>query len=384
MRSDKEKDRIKLLITGGHLTPAIAVIERLRKSARWDITFMARQYGHEESRSPASELREIPKLGVPTIAIPAGKIPRLASLKSLSPLVRIPLGFFHAFFHILLLKPDVILSFGGYVSVPAALAGWILGIPIVTHEQTMGKGLANTLVELLAEEIAISWEDTRQHFRKKVVLTGNPIREAILKGTKKPVPMKLKGAPLLYVTGGNLGSKKLNGVIRSGLKAFTENYRIIHQCGFRTGEDDYQSLDLARNELPGERKHRYLVREWLEAEEIAWILMHADLVISRAGANIVTELAYTGNTTLFVPLRIAGGNEQLENAKLLTSAGTAEIIEEKDLTPGRLLAKVAQMLEQSEVYRKHAPDARRIVRTDAAKRIEEILETVYEKKNAKS
>lgn len=381
MQNDPEpQSHIKLLISGGHLSPAIAVIEVLRKSSCWDITFMARKYGHEETRTPASEIREIPKLGVPIITIPAGKIPRSLSFSSLLPILRIPLGFVIAFWHIWRLQPDIILSFGGYVAVPAAVSGWLLGIPIVTHEQTIKKGLANTLVELLANEIAISWEDTRKYFRKKVVLTGNPLREAIIKGKTKSLPIQLNKQPLVYVTGGNLGSKKINLVIKSELIHLVRKYCIIHQCGYRTGNGDFHTLLKARGEMPQELKNRYLIREWLDTEEVSWALNHADLVISRAGANIITELAYTGRVAILIPFQYAGGNEQLENAKFLTNIGTTEIIHEKNLTGKLLRKKIALMLKNINRYKVHASQARKLIKIDAAQRIETLLKTIYEKK----
>lgn len=380
MKKANNKKPIKLVVSGGHLSPAIAVIEELtNQKDRWQIFFFGRSKSEEGSPALAREAIEIPKLGVEFIAIPAGKIPRHMSLASLIAILRLPLGFLIAFGHLLAIKPDLILSFGGYVAVPIALAGWLIGIPVVTHEQTASKGLATAVLEHLADEVAISWEESRSFFRRKVALTGNPIRRAFFSEPDKKLPIQSNKLPLIYLTGGNLGARKLNHLVRDSLPKLVKHYSLVHQCGAGKRDKDYTELLNERTKLPNYLQARYLVRSWFEAAEVAWLLKHADLVISRAGANIITELALVGTKALLVPLPIAGRQEQLANARLLKAAGTAEIVLQEDLSAERLLDAINAMLAAKSKYEKNIEKTRAKVNPEAAKRLVSLLEEVYEK-----
>lgn len=378
----QQRVKKKLLITGGHLTPAIAVIERLDKN-EWEIIFLGRKVAQEGTSQLAREMHEIPKMGAKLITIPAGKIPRHLHLKSIPAIIRIPIGFLFALWHIARLKPEVILSFGGYVAVPAALAGKILAVPTVTHEQTVKKGLANSIIERFADVIAVSWPESQMFFKRKVLLTGNPLREVILQGPGRRVPIQAENIPLLYITGGSQGAHFVNNVISKILPQLLRKYAIVHQCGYTKEGKDHRKLIKIRNSLPRELQNRYLVRDWFEADEVAWLLRNADLLISRAGANTITEIAYTGATALLIPLPIAGRGEQLANAKLLQSIGTAEILLQSKLTPLKLKAKIHKMLKNAARYKEKANKATALVNPKAAETIVGLIQRIYEKAKKK-
>ena len=377
MRNAKTKKRI--LVTGGHLTPAIAAIEELRRRGDWEVMFIARTRAQEGSDILAREMHEIPKLGVKLVTIPAGKLPKKLNRLALRAILKIPLGFIASFMKVKRFKPDVILSFGGYVALPVCVSGKLLGIPVVTHEQSVHGGLANSLIALFASVVAVSWAESGRHFKKEVVITGNPLREAIVKGIRKSLDVQTGERPLLYITGGNQGAHAINSVIGVVLSRLLNRFTIIHQCGMTKNGSDLKRLTQARLSLAEALRQRYLVKEWFCAEEVAWILNQADLVISRSGANVVSELAYTGVKAILIPLPHARKNEQLNNANLLKQAGTAEVLLEENLSPAVLLRTIDTMLSNAGKYHNQADVAKRLVIPDAARRLIDVVQDVYEK-----
>ncbi len=332
-KKDRKKHKTyKVLITGGHLTPAIAVIEHLRKQHnQWEVVFIGRKSATERSSAPSKESLEIPKWGIPFYSIQAGKIPRHVNLETVTASLKIPIGITQAFLKVRNIQPDVVLSFGGYVAVPVAIAAKILRIPIVTHEQTTAKGLGTALIEHLAAKIAISWDISKKDFRHKVVLTGNPIRETFFAKNHKISSLPSPTLPTIYITGGNLGSQAINLAVLNALKVLTKHFMIIHQSGTGKAGADSKQLTLLREELPINQQNNYLVRPWFEDIEVAWLMRHARLIVSRAGANSITEIALSGTPAILIPLPKAGRNEQLWNAQMLKDTGIAEILPQDSL-----------------------------------------------------
>jgi len=147
----------RIIITGGHLTPAIAVIKKLQEEDSWQILFIGRKYTMEGDKAASIESQIIPKLGVKFVSIDAGRIQRRLTRYFFPALFKVPLGFFQSFNYVKKFHPDVILSFGGYLAVPVVWAAWLLGIPIVTHEQGVILGLATRFIAPFAKKIAVSW-----------------------------------------------------------------------------------------------------------------------------------------------------------------------------------------------------------------------------------
>lgn len=362
----------KIVIAGGHLTPALAVIDELVKSGGWKIFFIGRKYATEKEKTPSVESQLIPEKGIWFTSINAGRFPRYFNRYALLSILKIPLGFFQTFSHLLRFRPQVILSFGGYVSVPVVFAGWLLRIPAITHEQTTVQGLATKINSLFAKRIAVSWPQTLKQFpREKVVLTGNPIRKEIFKVNENMwqilrFPPKL---PLIFVTGGNQGSHVINLAVKSALPQLVKIGNVFHQCGHLRALGDYQRLEEAREKLPKELKKRYHVRKYLTGEEMGTLFNKADLVVCRAGANTLTEIAALGKPALFIPLPWLYQDEQTKNAQMLVEAGTAEILPQKDLSEETLHQHIETLIQNLNQYEKNALAAKKLVKPDAAKRI---------------
>lgn len=347
-----------IAVVGGHLTPALAVIDELVRRGHRHFIFLGRR------SSP--EVSEIKLRQIPFLSLNAGKLPRHLSPGFFLSLVKIPLGFFQAFWYLAVYKPQLILSFGGYLALPVALSAAILRIPLVTHEQASLVGLTNRLISRLAAKVAISWANHQASFpQDKVVFTGNPIRQTLL-APPAPCPLAIKITPaskLIYFTGGHQGSTAINQALLAILPQLLKHYLVIHQ----TGAKDF----LQFNQL---KSDRYLPQPWFTAEAVSWCLHHANLVVARSGANTITELAYVGTPVLLIPLPKSAHNEQFYNAKLLQAAGTARILLQKDLTPKTLLNQIHQLLTQELQLRQFGHQAQALIKVDATAKLADLVE----------
>lgn len=362
---------MKILITGAHFTPAQAVIEELKKDPRIEIVYVGRNKTMEGDNVPSVESQVLPKLGVKFIPITAGRLSLIPSIYSLISLFKIPIGFVQSFFILLKEKPVCLVSFGGYISLPLVFNAWILSIPIIIHEQTLVSGLSNTISSIFADRIAVSYEEDLKKFRGKSFLSGNPIRKEILNpqniSTEIKQTLELKDKkklPLILIIGGNQGSHTINKTIEEILEELTKKIVIIHQTGdskFR----DFERLEEKKESLS--TKQNYLVKKWISANDLGAIYKEVDLVISRAGANTLYELAYFGKPALVVPLANLYRNEQMENAKFFSQKGLVNILPQSKLSPELLLKKVKEMLGNLDSWSKSAARAKEVVKADASK-----------------
>ncbi len=281
---------MKILITGAHFTPAVAVIEELKKWDGVDIVYVGRRTTMEGDNTRSIESKVLPSLCVKFIPMIAGRLQRVFTLYTIPSLLKIPIGFVQALYIILLEKPDVILSFGGYVAVPIVFWGWLWSVPIIIHEQTLVSGLANKISAILADRICLSFEQNASPKRENIILTGNPIRKEILQsGSKFDAEYERifkiaewQKLPVLLITGGNQGSHILNLAVERVLDKLTKVALIIHVTGDNKFHD-FERLERLQNE-------HYLAKKWI-SDEWGAVLSKIDLVISRAGINTFTELA---------------------------------------------------------------------------------------------
>jgi len=210
--------QIKIFITGGHLTPTLAVIEKIIKEKYpWRIVFIGRKFATEEDKLISEEYRVIVNKRIKFLPITTGRLRRFASWPTIISLFKIPVGFAQAINYLLREKPKLILSFGGYIALPIAIAGWMFRVPIVTHEQSRKLGLANKIIAVIADKVCMSWSDTTGiNPGEKIVLTGIPIRQQIFKPPSKPsgiFNLINKHLPLIYIMGGITGSRKINSLL---------------------------------------------------------------------------------------------------------------------------------------------------------------------------
>lgn len=338
---------MKLLLTGGHLTPALAVIDYIQQNKKnIDLVFVGREYSRVADKQPSQEKLEISKRNIKFFKLHSGKVQGSNPLSVFSAIISFVPALIKSFSILLSEKPSVVLSFGSYLAVPVATAAWILRIPLITHEQTRVAGFSNRLLGQFSTKILISFQESQAFFPKnKTVLTGNPIRSSLFsEKSPKPewMPTRLT-KPLLYVTGGSQGSEIINTTVSRAIQKLARDWTVVHQCGVKSSTRDYLSeLSSIKNQLSANSQHRYIIREWLSEEELAWVYANTSLCISRAGANTVQEIALHKTPAIFIPLPFSHHNEQLENAKVLANTGGAIILEQKDLTEHSLIEAISK------------------------------------------
>ncbi|HZZ99041.1 MAG TPA: UDP-N-acetylglucosamine--N-acetylmuramyl-(pentapeptide) pyrophosphoryl-undecaprenol N-acetylglucosamine transferase [Candidatus Saccharimonadia bacterium] len=373
---------MKVVISGGHITPALAVIEAFhRLYPKTELIFIGREYAQEKEQIKAKERSEVERRGVPFFAIKAAKVHRTYFWRNLGEVIK----FFPSLNRVYRIfkqeKPDVFLSFGGYLAVPIALVSKLMHVPVITHEQTRAAGLANTLIAQMADLVAVSYERTRDSFpKKKVVVTGNPLRPAFRRTDhKKPAWLQVPtGMPLIYVTGGSQGSHVLNQNLSRIVSELVTKAVVVHQCGSSNDSTYLHEMETARATLPKAEQKRYIVREWIAEEHVAWLFQHATVVVARSGANTVLEVAASSTPAIFIPLPFAHDNEQLKNAQWLATAGSAAILQQKDLTAQSLSASIFAALEKQAEMKKHAEAVSKEVILNSDERLAELCVKLYE------
>ena len=364
---------MKLLIVaggGGHFAPALAVIENLPKS--WEVLVVGRKYVFEGDQSLSLEFQTATKLGIPFKPLTTGRLQRKFTRYTVNSLLKIPVGLTQATAILSKYEPNIVLSFGGYVSVPIALAAFILRIPVVVHEQTLEAGVANKLVAKFARKICISWEESGRFFpQSKTILTGNPLRKEFLHGANRQE--KTAQMPTIYVTGGSSGSHAINVLIEGCIEKLLDKYKLIHQVGEASKYNDFERLIKLREDLPSGLKERYTLVKFIEPAKVADYLLEADLVISRSGMNTVTELMCFGNPAILIPLPYGQHQEQLKNAAFMKKVGLAEIAEQNTLDHEALYLLVEKMFANIDKYKKNQSAAQKLIKTDAADKIIKVV-----------
>ncbi len=334
---------MKLLITGGHISPALAVIDAIINSTdkKIDVIFVGRKFANSSEKNLTFEAQEINKRNIKFIDLQAGRIGE--SIKKLI------IGFIKAFRIIKDERPEAVLTFGSYVGLPIAFAAWCLRIPVYAHEQTVRPGIANQLVGQFATEIFLAFPEAREYFKKeKTVVTGNPIRNQIFHVIDKPFQIN-KSSPVIYITGGSLGSHSVNVLIESIIGKLLEKYIIIHQVGNVEEFDDYSRISKLRDSLPAKLKQRYFIKQHFHTEEIGYVYSISDMVIGRSGANTFFELVALKKPAILIPLPWSAHGEQERHAEIFQDSGSGILFSQDD-SHENLLSSVFHMMDNIHTY----------------------------------
>lgn len=378
---------MKVVLTGGHLTPALAVLDFLIAHST-ECVFIGRRYAQRDTQLEAQEYTEVTRRGISFHAIPAAHISHTSLGENLYSIWEILRSVVQSITVLLAEKPDVVLSFGSYVGVPVAVAARLLGIPLVLHEQTRTPGKASTFIDRVATQVAISFDETASYFSTPTVLTGNPLRSEILK-TDAPKPSwiprefitELESVPLIYITGGSQGSKALNHCVLNSLDSLLTQFCIVHQTGPDSNQSNWHDTIADRlSTLAPELGNRYCARAWLLAEELSWVYTHTAIVCGRSGANTVAEIEARRLPAVFVPLPHAHDSEQHHNALPLVHSGVAILLDQSDLTEDTLrLALEAQLSQKAAIQERYSHI--RSPHLGAPERMYRILEDVTAQKH---
>lgn len=319
--------------TAGHVTPNIALLPRLRE-ADYEITYIGSMDGIEKKLIEAQ--------GVPYYGISSGKLRRYFDVKNFTDPFRVLKGFSQASKLMKELKPDVVFSKGGFVSVPVVMAARKHHVPVVCHESDLTPGLANKLSMPSATKVCCNFPETLQYLPEgKAVLTGCPIRRELMEGNRNRA-LSMTGftpdQPVLMVMGGSLGAAAINEAVRDALPELLKDWQIIHLCG-------KGKLDESLTHIKGYVQYEYIQKE------LADLFALCDLVISRAGANAICELLALRKPTLLIPLSAkASRGDQVLNARSFERQGFSMVLEEEDLTKETFLAAIAQLSEHRRDY----------------------------------
>ena len=334
--------KYKIILTGGHLAPLLAVYELL--SNKVNCVIVGRKHTFEADKAESLEYALFKKENIPFYNLPAARLQRKFTKHTLPSLFRSPRALIKARNVLNHENPDVVLTFGGYIGLPVSLAAYMKGIPVVLHEQTLRAGLTNRTIGKIATKICISYSTSARFFpSEKTVVTGNPVRPEVFKVYES---FKLpSGLPVLYVTGGSAGAHAINTIIEYILPELLRNFVVIHQTGDAREFSDYERLTKLRNSLSGELKSRYLIKKFILPEEIGGVYKQADVVLSRAGANTVSELIALRKRALLIPLPFGQQEEQLENAKYYENTNLGEYILQKNVNLNILVKKLLSIRE---------------------------------------
>lgn len=358
--------------TGGHIFPILAIVSQIKKNAK------NKGLGSPKflfiGPKTKSTLESFKNLGIPCRFVLAPKLRRYWSIKNFLDIFKTPLGLIQALWWIFLWMPDVTFGKGGYGAVASVLVSWIYRIPTIIHESDAVPGLANRILGIFANRIIISFPKAKGYFSsKKTILVGNPVRSEILGGSREEARERfnLKGDRfLLFVTGGSQGAQRLNGIIIETLPELLKRCEIIHQCGADNYEWVKREIEMRLN---SEQKQYYHLYPFLK-EELKEAYAAADLIISRCGANTLTEIAALEKPSILVPLSLAAYDHQRKNADYFREAGASKIIEEENLQPNLFTGLVFDLINDPGLLQKMGEGARKLVRLDAAEKIaEEVL-----------
>ena len=349
-----EKMRCALVMaggTGGHIFPGLAVAEALRMRG-WRVHWLGNAGGMEATLVPARgfAFESIDFSGVRG--------------KGLTTLVLLPLRLLKAFWQsirvVRRVKPDVVVGLGGYITFPGGMMSVLLGKPLVLHEQNSVAGMANKVLALVADRVFTAFPGAVKGVLKNATWVGNPLREAFLKQPDPALRFAGRSGPLrVLVVGGSLGAKVLNDIVPRALALIPVSRRpkVIHQSGAKQIEAlraNYTAAGVQAELTPF-------------IEDTAQAFADADLIICRAGASTVTEVAAVGAAALFVPFPAAVDDHQTANARFLVEQGAGQLLPQKDMSPERL-ADLLQKTERSTLL-SYGLQAKKLAKLDAAAQV---------------
>ncbi|HVR44256.1 MAG TPA: undecaprenyldiphospho-muramoylpentapeptide beta-N-acetylglucosaminyltransferase [Thermoanaerobaculia bacterium] len=348
--------------TGGHIYPAIAIARGwLAREEERDVVFVGTPYGLES--------RIVPAAGFRLEMVRVGGLKGKTAGQTLLAIARLPLGLVDAWRLLSRWRPSAVLGVGGYASGPVLLVAALRGVPTLIHEANAFPGLTNRILRRFVKRIAVGFPKAIERFGGKGEMTGNPIRTEFFEAASRR-RNAAAGRTRLLLFGGSQGSKILNETMIGALghlAPLRERLEIVHQTG--PAHHDRVSAAYASGAFRDARVVPYL-------DEMADEMAAADLVISRAGAMTVGELAAVGRAAILVPFAAAADAHQESNARALEAGGGAVVITERELNPERLARTIADLAGDRPRLEAMAAAQRRMGNRDATDRIVNIIDDI--------
>jgi len=341
--------------TGGHVVPLLAVARELKTHGHQPV-FIGTRTGFEA--------KLVPPAGFPLEFIEIGGLQRVGLLRTLRTLIQLPLSVTRVLRLFGQYHPSAVFSLGGYAAGPVVLAALLKGQPLIVMEPNAMPGLTNRQVGRFVTRALLSFKEAARFFPPgKSEVTGLPVRSEFFNIAPKPLEAKLT----ILITGGSQGSRTLNEAARGSWTYFQEAkfpVRFIHQTGSQAHEK--LAAKFAESAMEGE------VLPFIE--DMPGAFRRADLVLCRAGAGAIAELAAAGKPAILVPLPHAADQHQLRNAEAFQQAGAAVLVLDQDMNGGRLFEEVAKLHSQPDLLKRMGERARKLAHPDAAVRAAEIVE----------
>jgi len=358
--------------TAGHVFPGLAVMDSFEN--------LCREKGLESDffwigSSSGMEKILLKGKGITFFGIQAGKLRRYFSFRNFIDIFKILAGAIASFYILIKKRPAIIFSKGGYVSVPPVLAGKILGIPVVTHESDYTPGLATRINKRFSKLIMLSFEETKKFFNEreynKLCFTGNPVRKMFYDANSdsgKKAASVIENIPVIMVIGGSLGAREINGLIEKLLPQLLKDYYVIHQSG-----SNELSKDISMSMLSEDLKKRYKRYPFI-GNELADLIAASDIVISRAGAGLIWELAAVGKASILIPLRGKGTRgDQIQNAGFLKSKEAAIVLDDEEINPDILYSKIVSLILDKELMKNMENKIKKLSKPESADYISQKL-----------
>ncbi len=319
--------------TAGHVTPNMALIPSLKEEG-YDIHYIGSYKGMER--------KLIEDIGIPYHGISSGKLRRYFDLKNFSDPFKVMKGYFEASHLLRKLKPDIVFSKGGFVTVPVVLAARRRKIPVIIHESDITPGLANRISIPSATKVCCNFPETLKHLpAEKAVLSGSPIRQELFSGNREE-GLKICGfdgsKPVLLVMGGSLGAVAVNKAVRASLDTLTSRFHVVHLCG-------KGNLDESKLDYPDYKQFEYA------KSELMHIFAATDMIVSRAGANAICEILALKIPNILIPLPASQSRgDQILNANSFEKSGYSYVLNEEELTSDTLNKAVQYVYDEREEY----------------------------------
>ena len=360
--------------TGGHIFPVVAIIRALKKNPKLQDKNLEIYYIGPKDKFATEALAQE---GVKVKTVMSGKLRRYLTFSSIFQnifdlLFRIPIGTIQAYFLIKKISPLIIFSKGGYGSLPVVFANRILKIPMFLHESDSVSGLANRMSTKSALKVFTSFPTKSYNDipAQKKIETGNPLRKGILGGSREE-GIKLfnliDDKPVILFLGGSQGAEKINQLLLLVLEESLKNFEIIHQCG----KKNFKNTKLLSQAIVKDKKllKYYHLKDFLSEEEMRQALAVCHLVVSRAGAGAITEIAAAGKPSILVPLAKSAQNHQIKNAYLYAQTGAAIVMEPSNPTPHLLYSQLMFLFSHHQELKKMGKLALKFARPNAAEDI---------------
>ncbi len=344
--------------SGGHLFPLLAVAEKLKQKlsvgSPTELSTQAEIYYIGPEIENQDILNEFQQSGIICRFVLAGKVRRYFSWQNFTDPFKTLAGFFQTLWIMFLLMPDAVFSKGGFGAISVCLISKIFFISLIIHESDSVPGLSNRVCKFFATKIGVAFPQALQYFPvKKTAVVGSPVREKILMGNKENAGRLFNFAvatnPVILVLGGSQGAESINDLIFAGLPDLLKKYELIHQTGPRQFDELKRELSAEISQELGASYHMF---PFLNLEQISSAYASCSMIVSRAGAGSIFEIAALGKPSIIIPLPNSASDHQRENAYAYASSGAAVVLEQQNLTYHMLIENIDRIVKNPKVYQK--------------------------------